>query len=129
MSTYRFLAATLLAGSALTPASAQPLVGDGSLTCGSPHVVASGDTLSVLSERAYGDPMLYGFIADANWDALGGDPENISVGMSLTIPCVDVSGEVLTPEQAAEAAASLEAVARWEWIAGDRLWPPAEPLR
>jgi hypothetical protein len=23
----------------------------------------------------------------------------------------------------------LRAIARWEWIAGDRLWPPAEPLR
>jgi hypothetical protein len=26
-------------------------------------------------------------------------------------------------------AAELPAVARWEWIAGDRLWPPAESLR
>jgi hypothetical protein len=23
----------------------------------------------------------------------------------------------------------LGAVARWEWLAGDRLWPPAEPSR
>ncbi|MBP7243235.1 DUF3300 domain-containing protein [Amaricoccus sp.] len=72
--------------------------------------MASGDTLSRLAERAYGDPILYGFIADANWDALGGDQENISVGMSLTVPCVDASGQVLTPEQAAEAAETLEVV-------------------
>lgn len=53
--------------------------------------------------------MLYGFIADANWDALGGNPENVAVGMELSIPCVDASGEVLTPEQAQEASSSLEA--------------------
>lgn len=105
----RGLAAALLAGSGLSPAAAQMLVGDGSLACGSPYVVASGDTLSVLAERAYGDPLLYGFIADANWDALGGNPESVAVGMELTIPCVDASGAVLTPEQAAEAAASLKA--------------------
>jgi hypothetical protein len=23
----------------------------------------------------------------------------------------------------------LGAIARWEWLAGDRLWPPAEPSR
>ena len=63
-----------------------------------------------MSERAYGDPMLYGILADANWDALGGDPEHLTVGMSITIPCIDANGKVLTPEEAAEAAASLEAV-------------------
>ena len=41
---------------------------------GPTYAIASGDTLSRLAARAYGDPMLYGFIADANWDALGGDP-------------------------------------------------------
>ena len=63
-----------------------------------------------MSQRAYGDPMLYGILADANWDALGGDPEHVTVGMSITIPCIDANGKVLTPEEAAEAAASLEAV-------------------
>jgi hypothetical protein len=110
----RGLTTALLGGSALSPAAAQVLVGDGSVTCGSPHVVAVGDTLSRLAERAYGDPMLYGVIADANLDALGGNPENISVGMSLTIPCVDASGQVQTSEQAAEAAESMDAVVQAE---------------
>lgn len=105
----RTLVAALLAGVASVPAGAQPLVGDGSLPCGSPHVVASGDTLSGLAARAYGDPLTYGFLADANWDAIGGDPENLAVGMEIVIPCVDASGAILTPEQAAAAAASLEA--------------------
>ena len=63
-----------------------------------------------MSERAYGDPMLYGILADANWDALAGDPEHLTVGMSITVPCIDANGKTLTPEEAAEAAASLEAV-------------------
>ena len=92
------------------PIQAQVLVGDGTLPCGENYVVAPGDTLSVLSRRAYGDPQLYGFIADANWDALGGNTESVRVGMELMIPCLDASGEIVTAEQAAETAASIEAV-------------------
>ena len=55
------------------------LVGDGSVECGGTYVISSGDTLSRVSERAYGDSMLYGILADANWDALGGDPEHLTV--------------------------------------------------
>jgi uncharacterized membrane protein YgcG len=91
------------------PVAAQTLVGDGTVTCGAAYTVVPGDTLSLIARRAYGDPQLYGFIADANWDALGGNPENISVGMALTIPCVDASGKVLTAEEAAAQASSLEA--------------------
>jgi hypothetical protein len=54
--------------------------------------------------------MLYGILADANWDALGGNPERLTVGMSITVPCIDASGKTLTEEEAAEAASSLEAV-------------------
>ena len=92
------------------PVAAQTLVGDGTVTCGTtPYTVASGDTLSLIARRAYGDPQLYGFIAEANWDAIGGNPENISVGMPLTIPCVDASGKVLTAEEAAALAGSVQA--------------------
>ena len=106
----RSLAVALVASPVAAPAVAQMLVGDGSVRCGGPYVISSGDTLSRVSERAYGDPMLYGILADANWDALGGDPEHLSVGMSITIPCIDASGKILKPEEAAEAAGSLEAV-------------------
>ena len=37
-------------------------------------------------------------------------PGELSVGMSIMVPCVDASGQVLTPEEAATAAASMEAV-------------------
>ena len=106
----RSLAVALVAAPVAAPAAAQMLVGDGSVECGGPYVISSGDTLSRVSERAYGDPMLYGILADANWDALGGDPEHLTVGMSITVPCIDANGKTLTPEEAAEAAASLEAV-------------------
>jgi hypothetical protein len=104
------LAAVVVAAPVAAPAAAQMLVGDGSVECGGSYVISSGDTLSSVSERAYGDPMLYGYLADANWDALGGDPEHLTVGMSIAVPCVDANGNTLTPERAAEAAASLEAV-------------------
>ena len=100
----RSLAVALVASPVAAPAAAQPLVGDGSVECGRPYVISSGDTLSGVSQRAYGDPMLYGLLADANWDALGGDPEHVTVGMSITIPCIDANGKVL-PGEAAEAAA------------------------
>ena len=98
------LAVAVALGSVAAPAAARILVGDGSVTCGGPYVITSGDTLSRVSERAYGDPMLYGILADANWDALGGDPEHLTVGMSITVPCIDASGKTLTAEEAAEAA-------------------------
>ncbi len=103
------LVAGLAAAPLAVPAAAQPLVGDGSVTCGTAYEITSGDTLSQVAGRAYGDPLLYGVIADANWDALGGNPENVAVGMVLMIPCIDASGQILTPEEAAEVAASIEA--------------------
>ena len=58
--------------------------------------------------------MLYGILADANWDALGGDPEHLAIGTSITVPCIDANGKTVTPEETAEAAASLEAVVKVE---------------
>ncbi|WP_161470933.1 DUF3300 domain-containing protein [Tropicimonas marinistellae] len=110
-----------LAGAVQSPAIAQMLVGDGTIPCGVPYVVESGDTLSRIAERAYGDPQLFGFLADANWDALGGNIESISVGNSLDIPCVDVSGQVMTAEQTAEMAANVEAA-----VAVEGLLEPSE---
>jgi hypothetical protein len=90
------------------------LQGDGSVTCGESYAVAPGDTLSRVAQRAYGDPMLWNLLVDANRDALGGDPEHLAIGMSIAIPCVDVSGKRLSAEEAVAAAASIEAVVRAE---------------
>ena len=110
------LAVAFVASPILLPAATQSRVGDGSLTCGTEYTITSGDTLSRLARRAYGDPMLYGIVADANRDALGGDPEHLSIGMSITVPCVDADGKALTPEETADAAASLEAVVKAEGL-------------
>jgi hypothetical protein len=91
-----------------TPLTAQTLVGDGSLGCGTQYVVASGDTLSVLANRAYGDPTLYNVLIEANADQIRGDPNSLAVGMSILVPCVDASGAMISEGDAAEMAASLD---------------------
>ena len=108
------LAAVLAAAMVAPLASAQTLGGDETVDCGRPYVVAGGDTLSRIAQRAYGNPMLYNLLVDANRDTFGGDPDRLNVGMSITIPCVDVNGQTLTAEEAAEAAQSLAAVVKAE---------------
>jgi nucleoid-associated protein YgaU len=49
------------------------------------HTVASGDTLSAISQAAYGDPNLYGLIFEANKPMLA-DPNLIYPGQTLRIP-------------------------------------------
>jgi len=49
------------------------------------HVVQSGDTLSKLAQRYYGDASLYTKIFQANRDILS-DPNKIQVGQKLRIP-------------------------------------------
>jgi hypothetical protein len=106
----------------VVPAAAQVLVGDGTVTCGVPYTVVRGDSLSKIAERAYGDAQLFGYIANANRRALGGNPENISVGQALRIPCVDASGQVVTAEQAEQMAAEMgEAVAAGGTLSPDQL--------
>src|ERR1700746_2919849 len=49
------------------------------------HVVQSGDTLSKLAEKYYGDAALYPKIFQANRDVLS-DPNKIRPGQKLRIP-------------------------------------------
>jgi nucleoid-associated protein YgaU len=49
------------------------------------HDVASGDTLSALAKRYYGDASKYNRIFEANRDQLS-DPDKIKVGQKLKIP-------------------------------------------
>ncbi|MGA0616315.1 DUF3300 domain-containing protein [Paracoccus sp. KR1-242] len=99
------LAAGLFVGAPPGAALAQ----GGGIPCGTPHVVASGDTLSKLAESAYGDPSLYQTIADANEASLGGDPSRIAVGMSLEIPCLDGGVQAGTEGQKAAMKAAVAA--------------------
>ena len=49
------------------------------------HVVQSGDSLSKIAQKYYGDPALYSKIFEANRDLLQ-DPNKIQPGQKLRIP-------------------------------------------
>jgi nucleoid-associated protein YgaU len=49
------------------------------------YEVVSGDTLSKIAKKFYGDPELYPQIFEANRDQLN-DPNKIQVGQKLRIP-------------------------------------------
>ncbi len=49
------------------------------------YLVVSGDTLSKIAQKYYGDPALYTKIFQANRDVLS-DPNKISPGQKLRIP-------------------------------------------
>jgi nucleoid-associated protein YgaU len=49
------------------------------------HTVESGDTLSAIAKKVYGDPMKYGIIFEANKPMLK-DPDLIYPGQVLRIP-------------------------------------------
>jgi nucleoid-associated protein YgaU len=49
------------------------------------HLVQSGDTLSKIAEKYYGDATLYAKIFQANRDVLS-DPNKIRPGQKLRIP-------------------------------------------
>jgi len=50
------------------------------------HVVVSGDTLSGIAKKYYGDAGKYMVIYEANKAVIGDNPDMIKVGMELVIP-------------------------------------------
>lgn len=58
-----------------------------SQTACEPYTVASGDTLRLIAERVYGSRDLSPVIYNANRGVVGGNPNNIEIGMQLNIPC------------------------------------------
>jgi len=57
-----------------------------SIPCGTPYSVSPGDTLSIISTRAYG-VSAFEIIYDANRDAIGDNPNLLFVGQRLNVPC------------------------------------------
>jgi 5'-nucleotidase / UDP-sugar diphosphatase len=53
------------------------------------HTVAEGDTLDSIAQQYYGDSTLWRKIFDANKAVIGDNPDNIKIGMQLTIPPKD----------------------------------------
>jgi len=93
----------LLASSAVclvaSAASAQ------NLSCDTEYTVKSGDFLSGIAQRAYGDLSSFTVIYDANRDVIGPNPGIIRIGQVFYIPCLDSSGARATAARTDENAA------------------------
>ena len=68
-----------------TVRSARPVPGPGEAGPRT-YTVGSGDTLSSIAEAVYGSANEWERIFDANRATIGGDPDDLRVGMRLTIP-------------------------------------------
>lgn len=66
-------------------ASFSDITADINVKSGGTYTVVSGDSLSKIAKRFYGDANLYPRIFDANRDQLS-DPDKIRVGQSLKLP-------------------------------------------
>ncbi|HEV7241069.1 MAG TPA: LysM peptidoglycan-binding domain-containing protein [Thermoanaerobaculia bacterium] len=67
------------------PAGAKPAAAAPAAAEARVHTVVSGDTLSGLAKKYYGDASKYNRIFEANRDQLN-DPDKIKVGQKLKIP-------------------------------------------
>lgn len=75
-----------------------------SIQCDTYYLVRSGDSLSLIAQRAYGDASYFQFIYSANSRTIGSNPGLILAGATLRIPCIDN----LSPSQANASAIRLE---------------------
>ena len=82
--------ASIIATSAVVGTAAPLVAQDGPEPgfCGELYVIQTGDTLSQLSERAFGDfnDFLRFYDDDRNRESLGANPNRISVGTTLYLP-------------------------------------------
>jgi nucleoid-associated protein YgaU len=56
---------------------------------GQEYEVQAGDTLGSIAQRFYEDQTLWRRIYDANRDAIGADPDKLTLGLKLRIPPKD----------------------------------------
>jgi LysM repeat protein len=61
------------------------------------YEIVSGDSLSQISNKVYGDSKHWNLIYEANKKVIGEDPANLVVGTKLTIPAKPQSGATATP--------------------------------
>lgn len=59
------------------------------IACGGAYTVVRGDTLQLITNRAYGPEKSYQLLYSANRETIGRNPSLIEVGMRLDIPCLD----------------------------------------
>ncbi len=83
-------------GSFVSTASAQ------AIQCGGTYTVRVGDSLSLIAQRAYGDPQAFQFIYSANSGLIGPNPSVIRLGDTFSVPCLDTQTASTAPELRAE---------------------------
>ena len=58
-------------------------------SCGGAYVVQLGDSLSAIADALYKDVGRWSSIYQSNSETIGDRPDRISVGMRLSMPCID----------------------------------------
>ncbi|RAK68396.1 LysM peptidoglycan-binding domain-containing protein [Hymenobacter edaphi] len=71
-------------GNKTQPAAGQPAAP--AATQGESYTVVSGDSLSKIAKRHYGDAAKWHQIYDANKSTIGSNPDHIEVGQVLQLP-------------------------------------------
>ncbi|MFM7132949.1 MAG: LysM peptidoglycan-binding domain-containing protein, partial [Planctomycetota bacterium] len=77
---------TATVASAETTAPTAPPAGTAGSGSSQSHTVASGDTLSSISQKYYGSGKHWNKIYASNKSVIGTDPGNLKVGQKLAIP-------------------------------------------
>ena len=80
-----------------------------SIECGTNYTVVSGDSLSVISQRAYGS-LLYQPIYNANIDVIGTNPDRIFIDQVFVIPCLSDDGSVVAAASGSQVDGATETV-------------------
>ena len=81
-----------------------------SIPCDTPYTIVRGETLGAISTRAFGPGKLSQFYA-LNQSVIGPNPDQIEIGMVLTVPCSLTATAPALAETTAEAAATQTASA------------------
>lgn len=60
------------------------------------HILKQDEDLWFLAEYYYGDAALWDVIYYANREKIGDDPENLTPGMSIRIPQLEIGERIVT---------------------------------
>ncbi len=85
------ISAALVGFGVHTPAKAT------NISCGEPYVIQEGDTLGGISSRVYGTTGRWSFIWHANRSVLGRNPDRISSGVTISLPCPSTAERAASP--------------------------------
>jgi len=77
---FLLLAAFIVSSLSYQPALAQ--------SCGEEYLITSGESLSRIAGRVYGDTQKWSLIYNANLKVIGENPNLILIGQSIRIPCL-----------------------------------------